>query len=49
MNALISKKKYIYILTNLVLKKNILFLFLSLLVDNYILMYLEITNLYIYK
>ena len=49
MNALISKKKKKNILTNLVLKKNILFLFLSLLVDNYILMYLEITNLYIYK
>ena len=48
MNALISTKKKKN-LANLVLKKKILFLFLSLLVDNCILMYLETTILCIYN
>ena len=47
LTSAITKKK---ILTNLVLKKNIiLFLFLSLLVNNYILMYLEIMILCVYN
>ena len=47
LTSAITKKK---ILTNLVLKKNIiLFLFLSLLVNNYILMYLETMILCIYN
>ena len=47
MNALASTQKKKKILANLILKKNILFLFL--LVDDCILMYLEITILCIYN
>ena len=49
-NALTTTTKKKKILTNLVLKKNvILFLFLSLLVNDCILMYLEIMILSIYN